>query len=364
MEKKLNIFCFLSMLDLTVEHSLKPIIMLPQVENLFVFRLRHNPGPYLDKTTYFCNKFRFNILNIIFEFFYSIALSKKYKPDIIISYYIKPHGFVALLVGKIINVPVNYNVMSGPEEFKLLRLGRTFDRQSSILENFLISITSQFDYITTTGTKTKEYLIANGISKELIKILPDSVDLDKFVPINQNKFFDLIYVARLDPIKRQDLFLHMISKLAKKYPDIKAGIVGDGPKYNSLKKLITSLGIKKNVVMLGYREDVELFYHNSRILVLCSEREGLPMVVLEAMGCGLPCVVSDVGDINDLITNNFNGYIVPDYNDIDLFVESIDKLLSSKQNYDMISSNSISTVREKYSYKAATEVWQTILSEI
>ena len=94
------------------------------------------------------------------------------------------------------------------------------------------------------------------------------------------------------------------------------------------------------------------------------EREGLPMVVLEAMGCGLPCVVSDVGDINDLITDNFNGYIIPDYSDIDLFVESIDKLLSSKQNYDMISSNSISTVREKYSYKAATEVWQTILSEI
>ena len=69
------------MLDLTVEHSLKPIIMLPQVENLFVFRLRDNPGPHLEKTTYYCNKFRYNVLNIIFEFFYSIALSKKYKPD-------------------------------------------------------------------------------------------------------------------------------------------------------------------------------------------------------------------------------------------------------------------------------------------
>ena len=64
--------------------------------------------------------------------------------------------------------------------------------------------------------------------------------------------------------------------------------------------------------------------------ILISEREGVPMNILEAMGTGLPCVVSNVGNINDLIIDGKNSFIIDDFNDLDGYRDKIIQLLNDQ----------------------------------
>jgi len=368
MRKNLTVFCYLGMYDITIQQTLKPFIDLKEIKDVFIFRTRTFPGPKLDKCRYILNKYpkKFNLINIIIEFLQSLILARKFKPDMIISYYLKPHGVIALLVGKILNIPINYNVMSGPEEFKLLRTNKKKgrDQKSKILENILISLTKQFDSITTTGMYTKNYLIESGITDEKIRILPDSVDLERFSPKSKEKSFDLIFVARFDPIKHHDSFIEILSRIKSKYPNVKAALVGNGPQLPNVRKLVLDLGLEKNVYFLGHKSNVEEYYNLSKLLVMCSEREGFPMVVLEAMGCGLPCVVSKVGDIMDLINDGENGFVIEDYRDIDSFASRCIQLLDNQDIYNKISFNAIKSVNQHFSYSAASNVWDKILNKI
>lgn len=128
----------LSMLDLTVIQSLTPIIEIDKIEQIII--VRNLPGPQLPKVQYRCPP---NFLN---KFFVSRIFSKlllmiwaiiKEKPDVVISYYIKFSGLIALLSAKLFRVPVNFNVMSGPEEYQLLRIGAK-DYRFKIMEKFYL----------------------------------------------------------------------------------------------------------------------------------------------------------------------------------------------------------------------------------
>lgn len=354
----------LGMLDLCVIQSLTPIIEIDEIEQIFI--VRNSPGPQLPKVQYRCppNSFnKFFVTRILSKLILMIYVIIRERPSIIISYYMKSYGIIALFSGKLLRIPVNLNVMSGPEEFQLLRLGGK-DHKSIIMEKLLLNLTKYFDSITTTGSITKEYLIQNGVEKDIIDILPDSVDLKRFHPEPVEKQYDLVTVARFDPAKKLDNFLQIIDNVKTKKPNIKVALVGDGPLKNRLRNLSRELDIEANVDFVGYKENVEYYYNSSRIFVLTSEREGLPMVVLEAMGCALPCVISNVGDVPDLAVDGYNAIVVDDYDDTEKYVEGILKLLNDENLYNKISGNTYKTVREKYSYKNAKNVWEKILRKL
>jgi len=351
------------MLDLCVIQSLTPIIQIDDVDEIIL--VRNRPGPPLPKVRYHCPP---KILN---AFFLTRILSKlvmmmylivKEKPDAIISYYMKASGIIALISAKLFNLPVNFNVMSGPEEYQLLRC-KGKDYRLKLMEKVLLFLTKHFDSITTTGTKTKEYLMQNGIDKEIL-VLPASVDMEKFSPETEKKEYDLLIVARFDPAKQVHIFLQVVAKVKKFKPDIRAGIVGDGDLREELTRLSHELSIEDNVEFLGYRHNVEDFYKLSKIYILTSKREGFPMVVLEAMGCGLPCVISNVGNVTDLAEDGYNAIVVQDCTDVDGFVNGIKKLLEDKTFYRKISENAFSTVRQKFSYEHARCTWETILKQL
>jgi len=96
-----------------------------------------------------------------------------------------------------------------------------------------------------------------------------------------------------------------------KYP-FKIEIIGDGPYQVELKKLVHQLRIGVYIQFSGSVDYEELprKYHRSDIFTLCSSAEGMPLVVLEAMGAGLPIVASRVQGIEDLVTYGENGYLV------------------------------------------------------
>ncbi len=118
-------------------------------------------------------------------------------------------------------------------------------------------------------------------------------------------------VARLDPVKDHATFLRAAGLLAARMEGVRFVVVGDGPPLlrRRLESLSRELGLSGRLVWAGVREDMRAVYNALDVLCLSSVREGSPLVIAEAMACGIPCVSTDVGDVAQLIGDT--GLIVP-----------------------------------------------------
>lgn len=118
-------------------------------------------------------------------------------------------------------------------------------------------------------------------------------------------------VARLDPIKGHRTFLEAAAALAAEAAELRFVCVGDGPDplRRDLERTAGDLGIGERVVWAGGRTDMPAVYTALDVLCSASYGEGFPNVVAEAMACGVPCVVTDVGDSAEVVGET--GLVVP-----------------------------------------------------
>ncbi len=124
--------------------------------------------------------------------------------------------------------------------------------------------------------------------------------------------FTAVFVGRLIPSKRLDLFLNALAMANRIDSRFNGLVIGEGPCLASMRKLATSLGLwPDHVSFLGVREDVPSILESSGMLVFCSESEGCPNVLLEAMAAGVPVVTTAVGDAPDIVEDTKTGYVVP-----------------------------------------------------
>jgi L-malate glycosyltransferase len=115
-------------------------------------------------------------------------------------------------------------------------------------------------------------------------------------------------VANCIPEKGLDVFLRAAEKTLRDGAEATFVIVGDGPLSNDLKQLALSLGISKNVVFLGLRDDVQNILAVSDIFVLCSMwEEAHALVILEAMASRLPVVATRIGAIPESVEEGVTG---------------------------------------------------------
>ncbi|MCD7716798.1 MAG: glycosyltransferase [Lachnospiraceae bacterium] len=106
-------------------------------------------------------------------------------------------------------------------------------------------------------------------------------------------------------------------------------ICGVGDLRNDIEKQIADCSLKNNVFLLGYRTDIDELCDIADIFVFPSLQEGLPVALMEAMACGLPCIASDVRGNTDLIQDGVGGFLCQP-TDVISFADSIEKLLSNK----------------------------------
>jgi glycosyltransferase involved in cell wall biosynthesis len=125
------------------------------------------------------------------------------------------------------------------------------------------------------------------------------------------KEFVLVCTARLSEHKRLDLLLRAIAKLLRDGVGCKCIIVGDGPLREELCEQALGLGLSGHVFFEGFQKDVRPYLQAADAFVLSSATEGLPLSLLEAMACGLPCVVTDVGGTAEVVTDGVHGLVVP-----------------------------------------------------
>jgi len=139
-------------------------------------------------------------------------------------------------------------------------------------------------------------------------------------------------VARLDPVKDHPTFLKAAALLSDKRRTSRFVCVGDGPaKYREeLYALAKNLGLGERLLWVGNHEDMPAVYNALDISVSSSLSEGLPNVIGEAMACGVPCVVTNVGDSAWVVGDM--GEVVPRKNSVAL-ADAIQRLLNRK-TYD------------------------------
>ena len=244
--------------------------------------------------------------------------------NLIYGVYEYPHGLLAIIIGKILDIPTSIGIISNPNN-KNLTLFR------KLILNFVIK---NANLVTVCGNSSKSFILDNVSSEKKIEILPNSIDTDVFREKKKQKKYDLVTLGRLVPEKRLDLLIKAVYLVKKRYPRIQVAIAGEGHLRNKLISLTKKLKLESNINFLGFSTSPQDIYNSSKIFILTSETEGLPRSMIEAMSCGLPCIVPNVGDISEVAKNKVNSYVIRPYDNIAGYAKAVINLLSNKSTYN------------------------------
>lgn len=162
-----------------------------------------------------------------------------------------------------------------------------------------------------------------GKKEEQLFFLPNVVDVDFFLPGRRKEISNLItiaFVGTLWPPKRVDRIINLARICFENNLNVFFNIFGEGINRRELEELAANQGIlNKNIRFFGRISDPHYAYNSSDILILTSDHEGTPNVILEAMACGLPILSTNVGDVKELIDDGINGFLVNIEDEITLF---------------------------------------------
>lgn len=162
-----------------------------------------------------------------------------------------------------------------------------------------------------------------GVAPARIWSIPNGVDSAHFSPADpasrsqarrMSGLPDLplvVFVGGLVPEKGLDTLLAAWSLLAQELPQARLVLVGRGELHVTLLAQAQQLGIADRVIFAGSTDKVVAYLHAADAFVLPSYAEGLPIALLEAMACGLPCVATNIDGSKQLIADGVSGRLVP-----------------------------------------------------
>jgi glycosyltransferase involved in cell wall biosynthesis len=178
------------------------------------------------------------------------------------------------------------------------------------------------DLIVANSRAGADYSVANGFPRRKIIVVPNGIDTGKFRPdarlrAKQRRSFGVApehiavgVLARLDPMKGHSTLLRAARIMAEEGSSVRFICVGAGPELRKLERMADELGIADRVAFVGETDPVAAL--NAFDIACSSSRsEGFSNSICEAMACGLPCVVTDVGD-SAMIVGSAGTVVPPD----------------------------------------------------
>lgn len=215
------------------------------------------------------------------------------------------------------------------------------------------------------STQTCDELEVIGINKNRIKYIPNGVDINKFKPNNSKNEIRLKYnipnmnivflsIGRLTAPKQPMKTIEIFSKIQIAVNNISLIIAGSGELLNDMKDYV-KINKLKNIYFLGFinHNDTPDLYSCSDYFIISSKYEGQPLTLLEAMASGLPCIVSNIPNL-DIVTKANCGIMV-DFNDENAAKQIIEYIngnlpIEHSQNARKYAENNLSwrIIAEKY----------------
>lgn len=257
--------------------------------------------------------------------FYRVhKILKKIKPNII-------HGNIGGMIYSLPYVFLNKNIkvihtthtLASIEYGKVKRfLLKYFYKKKKILPVVISKINKE------------DFLKTYKISKSLVYLIPNGIDLSKFKNehIFSSNIIRLGHIGRFEEVKNHQVIFEVYENLRKKGYNVSLVLIGDGSLYDYYKNKY------QDVLFIRSTNDVSNYLENIDFFIFPSKYEGLPLAVIEAMASGCVIIASNAGGLNELITNDINGYKL-DFNDAFGFSKKIEYLFKNKEKLKEIANN-------------------------
>ena len=220
----------------------------------------------------------------------------------------------------------------------------------------LLSISS--DRVIAISEKMRHSMISGGATSNKIEVIYNAVDKSPLLDTTggfkkelglSTSHILLGMVSRISvPFKGHSLLIKAMAELVKEFPYLRLAIIGDGKFRHQYEMQVENENLNEYIFFTGNRTNMSYVYSGIDILVLPSLREGLPVVVLEAMAAGKAVIATDVGGTSEIIMQGESGLLIK-ANDIVDLRESIKSLIVEPRKIYEMGNRGRSIVSDKFS---------------
>lgn len=281
----------------------------------------------------------------------AIKLENKNRYDLCQVFFGIPSGPIAYLLKKLYKVPYVIRFGGGDipgfqDRFKLVY---------KILTPFIRVLWKNSDALIANSSGLRD-MAMNFYNKRNIEVVYNGIDINYFYPnykLRESDKINILFVSRL--IKRKGL-QYVIPELGYLKDNVKKNIkftvVGDGPYREYLEKQAEQYEVKEIIDFVGHKDKHEIlsYYQQGDLFILPSLKEGMPNVVLEAMACGMPVIMTPCEGSKELIQEN--GIITP----IEEFKTQIVNMCNDQENLKCCGEVSIELINKNF-------VWDMIVKK-
>ncbi|ADD06981.1 putative glycosyltransferase, type 1 [Natrialba magadii ATCC 43099] len=307
------------------------------------------------------------LLRVVLLFAVALLEARRNEYDAVASISLFPYGCYALGLKAIFGLPAHLGIIG-------IDLDHHATQRYGLLVRWLFR---RFDIVSVPGTDHAARLERCGVPAERIVRLTNPIDVETYRPEaadtvendsgsdpNDNSTdYDFVWVGRFGPEKDPHQFVAAMNALESRGHDNNTAVmVGDGALHDEVAAHIRARGLEDTIELAGWVDDPIDYYRRSQAFVLTSERDALPLVLLEAMATGLAPIVPRVGSIPDAVTDGENGIIVPDRQP-ETIAAAMERLLE-KDELRRSHASAATEVRDSFSMSQAGSDWARILASM
>jgi glycosyltransferase involved in cell wall biosynthesis len=301
---------------------------------------------------------------LMFELLAAYRFARSHRPAVIHAHWFVPQGIVAVLVGRLLGIPVVVTAhgadVSGLRGWLWSAVRRAIGARCAAMTAVSSDLKRKLEGVVSASGQPP-LVMPMGVDSERFGADPAAwADREKIV----------LFVGRLAEKKGLEYLLRAFPQVSAHHPDARLVVVGDGPLRGKLEALAQNLGLKGNVDFLGGKPPSELprLYSSCRVFVGPSvvarsgDTEGFGLVFIEAFAAGRPAVASSVGGIPDIVVHGRTGLLV-EPGSPDALAAAICELLDSPTRADRMGRVASRWVRRKFDWRSVARGYADLLAK-
>ncbi|MFX0205357.1 MAG: glycosyltransferase [Candidatus Hodarchaeota archaeon] len=270
-----------------------------------------------------------------------------------------------------------YGIIAAKNNTKTITTNHLWKRSTLPLKLycFLDSIIIRFfDRITAVSDEIREEMIRKRIDSSRIIVIDNGVCIERFCKDSngeniRNEFnipTETIIAGVVGSLSKEKGHIYLLKsfkEVLEIFPKLKLLIVGDGYLRGELKNKVREWSIENNVIFTGTRKDIPKILSSIDIFVLPSLKEGLPMVLLEAMASKKPIIATRVGGVPKAIKNNESGILIESKDAVGL-KKALINLLKDKDKAELLGTNAYKMAKNRFSSKIMAQKYISLYEEL